>query len=920
MLGLPRPVRSAHKATQKPSLPEFHALEPRLLLSATPTEIARALDLPDGVTPAYTGDAQAVQMRALNTTAGLLGFPSGRDEDFLLFSSGIASQMDTLANTSGSQGTDLGDGGATGDTATISFSLSVPASSQQQKFKFDFIFLSDEYPEYVGSQYNDFFTATVNGTNIALDQVGNVVSVNNVLFDGSLATTGTFFDGRTSMLTATYTIPDGVDTLNVVFSVGDVGDGIYDSGVIVDNVRIEVGQIVWLNFEGQADLTHGGATWDMPTFQPTDLGYANNDNRATLISEIVSAVEGHYAGLDLTVTTTQPTEGDYSTVHIGGNDTPLYGGPGTLFGQADHVDIDNRVKVDDAVVFSREFGSFYGTGMGEDADTVRDRIAVTITHELAHNLGLRHVDNTYNEDIMKKNSPRDSTAVFGDELKDLPAVEQAHWPDDAQKQNDMEVLRAVLGTTGTGTSLTSSYSWLWNMLNQWFTFNLDASKALYDVTIGTGEPMTVDPVTGIVDGDVAPQTMHFDVLDGTTQLQLANYSGQDQFFLMGATKQGGPIDVTTGQLNDEGEVDLYSAMVDIGEEMDVSKVSKGELKPYTTGGLTESEFTDLDWLGKKGTTFEDADGDLYTVSVKNGQAAVVLDDADGDGKGSIQTIVLQDTTDKSALSIKVKQNKETGDGLVSIGSIQGTGQQLKSIAADDCDLVGTGIDFDGGFLGGVKLHDILNGADVNGGGTAEQASYFSAATVGDDSSITFGSNLKSFAATDVGTGDITANTIKSLKVAEDFASALLLLGLEGTVLKSAAIGGTLDSASINTDTGDIGKVTLGAMLNSEIFVGYTGGGLPTTPEGFNTPASLAGLTIKGLDEADNMSGCEVVAAHIGKIALSFPGTGNTFVSDTIGGLSVTHDDGEDGTVKESWKSLDDPADSLATDFATVTLV
>ena len=134
--------RRSRRTSQEGFDPLLQALEPRLLLSASPTDIARALDLPDGVAATYSGDTAAVQMRALNTTAGLLGFPSGRDEDFLLLSSGVASDMDTLANTSGSQGTDLGTYGTAGDTGTISFTLAVPVSTQQQKFKFDFMFLS----------------------------------------------------------------------------------------------------------------------------------------------------------------------------------------------------------------------------------------------------------------------------------------------------------------------------------------------------------------------------------------------------------------------------------------------------------------------------------------------------------------------------------------------------------------------------------------------------------------------------------------------------------------------------------------------------------------------------------------------------------------------------------------------------------
>ena len=781
-------------------------------------------------------------------------------------------------------------------------------------------FLSEEYPEYVGSSYNDFFTATVNGTNIALDQVGNVVTVNNVLFDGSLSTAGTFFDGRTSMLTASYTIPGGETTLNVVLSVGDVGDGIYDSGVIVDNVRIEVGQIVWLNFEGTNNLTHGEATWNMPAFQPTDLGYADNSNRATVISDLVSAVQTHYAGLDMTVTATQPTSGDYTTVHIGGNDNALNSGGGTLFGQADDVDIGNRTKVDDAVVFSQEFGSFYGVGMSEAASVVRDRLAITITHELAHNLGLRHVDNAYNDDIMKKNSPRASTAIFGDALKDLPASEKTFWPDNAQQQNDMEYARSVLGTSGSGTSLSSSMNWLWNSVHTWFTFFLDTTKPIYDVTIGTGTPL-VAGANGAIDDDIAPQVQHFDVLDPAEQLQLSNFTGQDKFFLLGSSKLGGPTDITTGALDAAGNPDLTSAMVDMVDVagnplgLDLFKASKGKLKPFTAATLSESQFANIDWAGPKGVTLIDEDGDSYTVTLKGpGRVAVIQDDTDGNGKGPIQSLILEDTdAGKSSLAIKVKKVPKTqgvSDGIVTIGSVSGTA--LKSFSSPACDVIGTGMDFTGVFLGTVKLHDLLNGADIIAGGTATQNSTLTLAAITANSTITFGSSLKSLTAAEVAGGDITASAIKTLKVKGNFGANLTLTGAaETTVLGSLTIGGTLQDAIIRATEGNIGKVTVGAISSASIFAGYAGTTLPDSPDDFNPAASIAGVTVKGIKGQDsNMTNALIAGASIGKVSILFPDTGNGIAADTLKNLTVTLN--EDGhKVTSSWKNLEDPADSFS---------
>jgi len=108
----------------------------------------------------------------------------------------------------------------------------------------DFTFYSEEYPEWVDSEFNDTFTAELGGTNIvisgsevtaplnfAFDTEGNIMSVNSVF--GFVAETGTTYDGGTSLLRAqTPVVPGSV--IDVVFSVQDLGDSILDSAVFLD--------------------------------------------------------------------------------------------------------------------------------------------------------------------------------------------------------------------------------------------------------------------------------------------------------------------------------------------------------------------------------------------------------------------------------------------------------------------------------------------------------------------------------------------------------------------------------------------------------------------------------------------------------------------------------------------------------------
>ena len=129
-----------------------------------------------------------------------------------------------------------------GDIIEIRVTLQTPPS--MHSFKFNFYFLSREYPDYVGSQFNDTFTvmqsSSIFNGNIVFDQGGNVIDVNSALFTvtNQALLTGTGFDcgyrgGGTGWLTTiSPAVPNEQFTLR--FLIGDVSDGIYDSAVFLD--------------------------------------------------------------------------------------------------------------------------------------------------------------------------------------------------------------------------------------------------------------------------------------------------------------------------------------------------------------------------------------------------------------------------------------------------------------------------------------------------------------------------------------------------------------------------------------------------------------------------------------------------------------------------------------------------------------
>ncbi len=228
-----------------------------------------ALDGPVNGTE-LVGDPQGVSV--LQAPQGSFnGFPT-QGSSALILSTGDAS---TVANPGATRGlpianatppvptdlygTDLaGAGSADGNDLTqVKIALSPPSGATCVSF--DFLFLSEEFPNYVDQEFNDIFTAELNETQFTLD--GNQVSAaNNFAFseDQELLSVNTFsrfspaqgsaLNGKSPTLSASSPIQLGEGDLNegaadlaVYLSVQDLGDSALDSAVVIDNLRYSSG-------------------------------------------------------------------------------------------------------------------------------------------------------------------------------------------------------------------------------------------------------------------------------------------------------------------------------------------------------------------------------------------------------------------------------------------------------------------------------------------------------------------------------------------------------------------------------------------------------------------------------------------------------------------------------------------------------
>lgn len=250
------PPRSHTNAVPKPGIASVLTTDMTFL---TPAQLVQSL-LGPGVA------ASNIVFQGGSVAAGTFqsGLPIfGIDSGIMLSSGNIASVIGP--NASDSTSTDnvqVGDAdldalttSPTYDASTLEFDFVCATGGQ---ISFQYVFASEEYNEYVGTQYNDVFGFFLNGVNIANLPGGVSVAINNVNCGNPYSSTyggncglylnnscadlpgGTFpcsgpldteMDGMTVVLTATGVLQPG--TNHIKLAIADAGDSVFDSNVFI---------------------------------------------------------------------------------------------------------------------------------------------------------------------------------------------------------------------------------------------------------------------------------------------------------------------------------------------------------------------------------------------------------------------------------------------------------------------------------------------------------------------------------------------------------------------------------------------------------------------------------------------------------------------------------------------------------------
>lgn len=234
----------------------------------SPAQLVQNVLLGSGVTVSnvtFNGSPAAIgYFDASNTTLGI-------DEGILLTTGTVSNTGDGPhgPNNQSGAGFDNGSGGFPPLSSLIGGIDTYNASRLEFDFvpysdsvRFRYVFASEEYPEYVGSQFNDVFAFFISGPgisglqNIATLPSGQAVAINNVNNgpsnsgpctncayyvnngDGSNAPyNGSSqyiqYDGFTTVLTAESQVQCG-QTYHLVIAIADAGDPVWDSGIFLE--------------------------------------------------------------------------------------------------------------------------------------------------------------------------------------------------------------------------------------------------------------------------------------------------------------------------------------------------------------------------------------------------------------------------------------------------------------------------------------------------------------------------------------------------------------------------------------------------------------------------------------------------------------------------------------------------------------
>jgi hypothetical protein len=386
--------------------------------------------------------------------------------------------------------------------------------------------------------------------------------------------------------------------------------------------------------------------------------------------------------------------------------------------------------------------------------------------------------------------------------------------------------------------------------------------------------------------------------DGVATVKISNtgaghFSGavNVKFYLSPITNLGAPADtvidsndILIGQLSNQSITLMGGGEVSLSADLDVSSFNKSEqayrltakietveplqqLRSYVdddvaydggahgwVNGFGNVTFPGLDPRVVKKLSYTEADGTPVMLKLNGpGMGKVIVE-------GDLLNLEVTGTNVRTSLSVKTNGDVQLNDihiaspiGSVKFGAVQTTGFVTAS-----------------GGIRSLTLGDVSGdgslviGAFVSNNSTPAKLKFGSVTNFSIESAQPIAS-LRAEKWLDTGGNDdtIVASSIGRLSIDGDFQANVRLLS--DKKLGAVSVKGFLENATFQT-LGDIAKITVGGVKNSNIFAGTDA--RPNGLDDFTSESSLGSFTVKGIaGQTDLFVDTQIAASKVGKIML-----------------------------------------------------
>lgn len=136
----------------------------------------------------------------------------------------------------------------TTDACALEFNFELASGVTEGTLVFNYVFMSEEYNEYVNSMFNDGFLLLIDNENVAkVPETGDVVSINNInndvnagyYNDNEDGMDNTAYNGYTTLMTTSPVELVPAQSYTAKLVIGDAGDYQRDSSLIVEGSSFE---------------------------------------------------------------------------------------------------------------------------------------------------------------------------------------------------------------------------------------------------------------------------------------------------------------------------------------------------------------------------------------------------------------------------------------------------------------------------------------------------------------------------------------------------------------------------------------------------------------------------------------------------------------------------------------------------------